>query len=164
MPTFCRPFCRPGDEPDPDHVCIVPRLVDSAEAAIQTILASAHDPAQSQVIAVLLDPDYIGHTVLVVDGTTSPDNVVEVMEHLAEAAAEAGREQVVVLASIRPDDGPLPGDVDRWIELSDLADTHGCELVEWFVIRDRVAWCPRDFLVEPPRWPEPTESTPDASW
>jgi hypothetical protein len=159
MPTYCRPFCREGDESDPVHSAVAPRLVDSAEAALQTIFAGAHRPAQSQVIALLLDPDYIGHTVLVVDDTTSPDAVVEVMELVAEAAAEAGREQVVVLASMRPDVGPLPGDVDRWIELSDLADTHGCELVEWFVITDRVAWCPRDFLVEPPRWPEPTPGT-----
>jgi hypothetical protein len=159
MPTYCRPFCREGDESDPVHSAVAPRLVDSAEAALQTIFAGAHRPAQSQVIALLLDPDYIGHTVLVVDDTTSPDAVVEVMELVAEAAAEAGREQVGVLATMRPDVGPLPGDVDRWIELSDLADTHGCELVEWFVITDRVAWCPRDFLVEPPRWPEPTPGT-----
>lgn len=163
MPTYCRPFCRQGDEPDPVQSATVPRLVDSAEAALQTIFAGAHHPAQSQVIALLLDPDYIGHTVLVVDDTTSPDAVVEVMELIAEAAAEAGREQVFVLASMRPDDGPLPGDVDRWIELSDLADTHGCELVEWFVITDRVAWCPRDFLLEPPRWPETTETAPHPS-
>jgi hypothetical protein len=162
MPTFCRPFCRHGDGPDPDHVPIVPRRVDSAEAALQTILAEAHQPEQSQVIALLLDPDYIGHTALVVDGTTSPDAVIEVMELLGEAVAGAGREQVIVLASIRPGDGPLPGDADRWIELSDLADTHGCDVVEWFVISDRVAWCPRDFLAEPPRWPEPTEP-PDRS-
>jgi hypothetical protein len=163
MPTYCRPFCRQGDESDPVHIALPPRLVDSAEAALRTILAGAYHPAQSQVIALLLDPDYIGHTVLVVDGATSPDAVVEVMELVAEAAAEAGREQVFVLASMRPGGGPLPGDVDRWTEISDLADTHGCELVEWFVIGDRVASCPRDFLVEPPRWPESAESTPHRS-
>ena len=99
---------------------------------------------------------------VVVDGTTSPDAVVEVMELVAEAAAEAGREHAIVIASVRPGDGPLPGDVDRWIELSDLADTFGCELLEWFVISDQVAWCPRDFLVEPPRWPAPTGSASDS--
>lgn len=154
-------FCRRSD--DPDATPSMPRLVDSAESALQTVIEAAHHPAQPQVIAVLLDPDYIGHTVLVVDGTTSPDAVVEVMELLGEAAAESGREQTFVLASIRPADGPLPGDVDRWIELSDLAESHGCELVEWFVISDGVAWCPRDFLIEPPRWPEPTASTTDSS-
>ena len=156
-------FCRRSDASIFEQSPTVHRLVDSAEAALQTILAAVHHPAESQVVAVLLDPDYIGQTVLVVDGTTSPDDVVEVMEFVVEAAAEAGREDVIVLASIRPDTGPLPGDVDRWIELSDLADSHGCELVEWFVISDRVAWCPRDFLIEPPRWPEPTGSTPGAS-
>ena len=64
----------------------------------------------------------------------------------------AGREHAIVMASVRPGVGPLPGDVDRWRELSDIAESYGCELLEWFVISDGVAWCPRDFLAEPPRW------------
>ena len=158
MPTFCRR----SDEPDPDRPS-TPRPVDSAEVALGTILAAAHQPARPEVIVLLLTPDLLDPSVVVVDGTTSPDAVVEVMELVAEAAAEAGREHAIVIASVRPDDGPLPGDVDRWTELTDLADTHGCELVEWFVISDQVAWCPRDFLVEPPRWPAPTGSPSDTA-
>lgn len=154
-------FCRRSDDPDS-----APRplpIVDSAEVALATIAQAAHHPARTEVIALLLTTDYVGHTIVVVDGTTSPDAVVEVTELLVEAAAEAGREHVIVLASVRPGDGPLPGDVDRWIELSDLAESHGCELVDWFIISDRVVWCPRDFMVEPPRWPTSTGSPSESA-
>ncbi len=144
-------FCRRGDAIDGEGSS--PRLVDSADAALETIFLAAHCPQRDEVIALLLAPDYVGHTVVVVDGTMSPDAVIEVMELIGESAAEAGREHALVLASVRPGLGPLPGDVDRWQELSDMAETCGCELLEWFVVSDGVAWCPRDFLVEPPRWP-----------
>ena len=133
MPTFCR---RSGDA---DPARPVPTVVDSAEAALGAIFAAAHDPAQPEVIALLLTPDYRGHTILVVNDARSPDAVVEVMELVAETAANAGREHAIVLASVRTGHGPLPGDVDRWTELSDLAEGHGCELLEWFVITDGVA-------------------------
>ena len=151
MSTFCR------RSEDCETPAPTPRLVDSAEAALETILLAAHHPERPEVIVLLLAPDYVGHTVVVVDGTTSPDAVVEVLELIGESAAESGREHAIVLASVRPGLGPLPGDVDRWLELSEMAGTYGCELLEWFVISDGVAWCPRDFVVEPPRWPESSE-------
>lgn len=155
MTTFCRrDGTNGGDDTAPAH------LVDTAETALATIFLAAHQPERNEVIALLLEADYIGHTVVVVDGTTSPDAVVEVMELIGQAAAESGRRHAIVLASVRPGLGALPGDVDRWIELTDLADTHGCELLEWFVIGDGVATCPRDFLVEPPRWPGPERPVP----
>jgi len=149
MSTYCRRSDQIGSELEPP----IPRVVDSAEAALAVVLAAAHVPARSEVIALLLDDDLRGHTIVVVDGTVSPDAVSEIMEMLGEAAAGADRDQAIVLAAIRLDGGPLPGDVDRWLELNEIADTFGCELLEWFVISDGVAWCPRDFLAEPPRWP-----------
>jgi hypothetical protein len=50
-----------------------------------------------------------------------------------------------------PGGGVDAGDVDRWLEASDLLEGYGLELLEWFVIGDRT-WCPRDLLGEPPRW------------
>lgn len=153
-------FCRRSD--DSDAAAATHRLVNSADAAVEQILSAAHQPPRPEVVVLLLTPDFLMHAVVIVDDATSPDAVIEVIELVAEAAAEAGREQMLVVASVRPGDGPLPGDVDRWIELSDLADSHGCELLEWFVISDGVAWCPRDFLTEPPRWPADTEFPSDA--
>ena len=144
-------FCRRSDEADADAT--IPPIVDTAEVALEVILCAAESPERPQVIALLLEPDLRGRRIVVVDGTFSPDAVIDVMEMLGEAAASSGRDQALVLASVRPGTGPLPGDVDRWLELNELAETYGCELLEWFVISDEVAWCPRDFLVEPPRWP-----------
>ena len=152
-------FCRRSD--DSDAAFPTPQLVDSAEAAVERLLSVAYQPPRPEVVVLLLTPDFLMHAVVIVDDTRSPDAVVEVIEFVAESAAQAGREEMLVVASIRPGDGPLPGDVDRWIELSDLADSHGCELLEWFVISDGVAWCPRDFLIEPPRWPAATGSASD---
>lgn len=145
-------FCHRGDDADRTAHR---RLVDSAEAALDVLHAAAHDPPRHEVIALVLDDEFIGSTIVVVDGTTSPDCVITVMEMLAETAAEAGRTPLFVLASFRPDSGPLPGDIARWLELDELAVAHGCELVDWYVISDGVAWCPRDFVVTPPRWPSP---------
>ena len=68
-----------------------------------------------------------------------------------------GRDGALVVASIRPGRGPMPGDVDRWLEASAIADDAGVDLLEWFVIDGGAgagtAWCPRDLLGEPPRWP-----------
>jgi hypothetical protein len=149
MTTFCRRDERLDGDP------ARPRLVDSAEVALATIALAAHQPPRDEVIALVLGPDYVGHTIVVVDGTTSPDAVVEVLELIGESAAEDGREHALVLASVRPHVGPLPGDVDRWLELSEAAESRGCELLEWFVITGGLVWCPRDLLAEPPRWPEP---------
>lgn len=149
MSAYCRRSDQPGSELEPP----VPRLVDSAEAALEVVLAATHTPPRAEVIALLLDEDLRGRSVVVVDGTLSPDAVVEVMEMLGEAVADADRDQAIVLTSVRTECGPLPGDVDRWLELNEIADTYGCELMEWFVVTDGVAWCPRDFLAEPPRWP-----------
>lgn len=149
MSTYCRRSDQFGSQLAPP----IPRVVDTAEAALDVVLAAAHIPSRPEVIALLLNGDLRGHSIVVVDGTVSPDAVVEVMELIGEAAANADRDQTIVLTSVRLDWGPLPGDVDRWLELNELADTFGCELMEWFVITDGVAWCPRDFLAEPPRWP-----------
>lgn len=149
MSTYCRRSDQFGSELAPP----IPTVVDTAEAALAVVLVAAQVPARDEVIALLLDADLRGHSIVVVDGTVSPDAVVDVMELIGEAVARADRDQTIVLTSVRTDCGPLPGDVDRWLELNEVAETLGCELLEWFVITDGVAWCPRDFLAEPPRWP-----------
>ena len=49
------------------------------------------------------------------------------------------------------DESTVATDVDRWLEMSDIAEQVGVELIEWFVIGGDVT-CPRDQLGEPPRW------------
>jgi hypothetical protein len=150
MSSFCR---RTVDLADYTSCATLPNVVDSADGALAVISSARHRPPRAEVIVLVLDSDLRGHTAVIVDGTESPDAVIEVVELLAESSAEAGHPASLVVAAVRPGYGPLPGDGDRWLELCEIADTHGCELVEWFILTDDVAWCPRDLLAEPPRWP-----------
>jgi hypothetical protein len=149
MSTFCRRTVDLTNSTNSE----LPSVVDSADAALAVIANAAQHPQQSQVVALVLDDDLRGNAVVIVDGTESPDAVIDVVELLVQGAAEADRPATLVVATIRPDLGDLPGDADRWLELSELAEEHGCELLEWFIISGDVAWCPRDLLAEPPRWP-----------
>ena len=148
MSQFCGTHRAPRAGVDP---------VDSAPAALAVIQLAMRLPATSETIAVVLDEDLRGRTVVVVDGTDDPDSVVAVVERLADTIAVSGRDGALVVASIRPGRGPVPGDLDRWLEASEIAEDAGVDLLEWFVVDGLAgagtAWCPRDLLGEPPRWP-----------
>ena len=149
MSSFCASHRVPRANLDP---------VDSAGAALAIVDMVMHHPPVEETIALVLDGDRRGRTVVIVDGTTEPDAVLDVVERVAGSIAATGRTGCLVLATIRPRGGPLDGDDERWLEASELADDVGVELLEWFVlsgdtpsVRAR-AWCPRDLLGEVPRW------------
>jgi hypothetical protein len=125
--------------------------IDCAESALAVIALAIHLPPTDETIALLLDHDRRGSCVTIVSGTSRPDDVIEVAECLAEVGAQSGSVGALVLATVRPSQGALVGDDDRWLEMSDLTMAAGVELVEWFVIGDDIH-CPRDLLGEPPRW------------
>ncbi len=116
-----------------------------------------HRPLCHETIVLALDEQRRGIAVVVVSGTRRPDDVLEVVECLTRPAAPNGRTGAIIVASVRPapeevDAGTRPdADIDRWLEMSDIAEDAGVALVEWFVI-DREVRCPRDQLGEPPRW------------
>src|SRR5262245_43122157 len=136
MSTYCR---RTVEFDGASSASAVPTLVDSADAALAVITAAMHHPLQPQVIVLVLDPDLRGHAIVVVDGATSPDAVVEVVEVVAEGAAESTHPATLVVAAVRPHFDALPGDADRWLELCEIAETYGCELLDWSVFSDDVA-------------------------
>ncbi|MET0460568.1 MAG: hypothetical protein ABW122_09275 [Ilumatobacteraceae bacterium] len=148
MSPFCSAHQPPRAGLDP---------VDTAAAALAVVQLAMHRPIRSETIALVLGDDHRGRSIVVVDGTDDPDAVVAVVERLADTIAVSGRDGALVVASIRPGRGLVPGDVDRWLEASDIADDAGVDLLEWFVVDGEVgagtAWCPRDLLGEPPRWP-----------
>jgi DNA repair protein RadC len=148
MTQFCGAHRAPRAGIDP---------IDSPAAALAVIKLAMHVPLAAETIALVLDADHRGRTVVVVDGTHESDSVVEVTERLVDSIATSGHPGSLVLASIRPGGGPEPADADLWLEASELAEAAGVELLEWFVVTDdtgrTTAWCPRDLLAEPPRWP-----------
>jgi hypothetical protein len=149
MSTFCAAHRLPRAAVDP---------IDGPAAALAVVELAMRRPLRHEIIALVLDGDRRGRTVVVVDGTEAPDAVLDVVERVAGSVAASGLPGCLVVATVRPGGPPLDGDDERWLEASDLADDVGVDLLEWFVIggdRPSVAanaWCPRDLLGEVPRW------------
>jgi hypothetical protein len=149
MSMFCAAHRLPRAAIDP---------IDSAATALAVVELAMRRPLTAETIALVLDEDRRGRTVVVVDGTAEPDALLDVVDRVAGSIAATGRTGAIVVASVRPGGGPLDDDDERWLEASDLADDVGVELVEWFVITGVTpsvaarAWCPRDLLGESPRW------------
>jgi hypothetical protein len=149
MSMFCAAHRLPRAAVDP---------IDGPVPALAVVDLAMRRPLRHETIALVLDGDRRGRTVVVVDGTDEPDAVLDVVERVAGSIAASGRPGCLVLATVRPGGGLLDGDDDRWLEASELADDVGVDLLEWFVISgDRPstaahATCPRDLLGEAPRW------------
>ena len=149
MSSFCGAHRAPHASVDP---------IDSARDALAVFDLAVRRPLVFETVVLVLDADRRGRTIVIVDGTVEPDSILAVVERMAESIASGGRPGALVVATCRPGGGPEPGDEDRWLEASDIADDLGVELVEWFVISGDVptvaanAWCPRDLLGESPRW------------
>jgi DNA repair protein RadC len=128
--------------------------ISCAETALLTLAMAIQRPLRAETVTLLLDDQRRGIAVAVVSGTRQPDDVLEVVECFTRSAAHGGRVGSIIVASVRPepsDDATSAADVDRWLEMSDIAEQAGVELLEWFVIGGDVR-CPRDQLGEPPRW------------
>ena len=128
--------------------------ISCAETALLMLAMAIQQPLRAETVTLLLDDQRRGIAVAVVSGTHQPDDVLEVVECFTRSAAHGGRVGSIVVASVRPavsDDATTATDVDRWLEMSDIAEQAGVELLEWFVIGGDVT-CPRDRLGEPPRW------------
>ena len=128
--------------------------ISCAETALLALAMAIQRPLRAETVTLLLDDQRRGIAVAVVSGTRQPDDVLEVVECFTRSAAHGGRVGSIIVASVRPDrsdEATTATDVDRWLEMSDIAEQAGVELLEWFVIGGEVT-CPRDQLGEPPRW------------
>jgi hypothetical protein len=149
MSMFCAAHRLPRAAVDP---------IDGPAAALAVVDLAMRRPLTDETIALVLDADRRGRTVVVVDGTADPDAVLDVVERVAGSIAAGGHAGCVVLATVRPGGAAADGDDERWLEASDIAEDFGVELTEWFVVAGDSptvvanAWCPRDLLGEPPRW------------
>ena len=131
--------------------------IRSSTDAIAIVSLAIHRPLVAETIAFFLDETSRSNTITVVSGTTGPDSVLTVAECMAVAGARSPSLCGVVLATVRPNAPPnvpptLPGDIDRWVEANEITESHGIELIEWFVVGPSGVDCPRDLLGEPQRW------------
>ena len=130
-----------------------PAPIRCASDAIHLLSLAVNDPLDTETLAFLLDADGIGGVLVAVDGTLHPDDMLDVVEVMSQAAGSSPRAESLVVASVRPHSGVLPGDIDRWLEATDIAELHGIQLVEWYVVGPHGIECPRDLFGEPERWP-----------
>ena len=131
--------------------------IRSSIDAIAVVSLAIHRPLEAETIAFLLDETSRSNVITVISGTTEPDAVLTVAECMAAAGARSRAMCGVVLASVRPTAPPnmpatLPGDLDRWVEANEITESHGIELIEWFVVGPAGVDCPRALLGEPERW------------
>jgi len=129
-----------------------PAPVRCGTDALRVLLLSASQPLEHETLVFLLDRHGNGSVITVVSGTVDPDAVLAVAECIARAAESLPHAEAMVLATVRPAGHVLPGDLDRWMEASDIVKSHGVALIEWYIIGASGAQSPRDLLGEPERW------------
>jgi hypothetical protein len=142
-------YCSRSSSRFPAHVPEPIRTAAEARALLETAISR---PLRDETVAFLLDDAGHGRTIFVVAGTDRPESVLDVVEHLAAAGRISGLLSALVLASVRPGGGIVPGDIDRWFDASEIAQDHGVQLLEWFIYGPQGFTCPRDLLGEAERW------------
>lgn len=126
--------------------------IDSCRDALAVIAHAATEPPADKIIAVTLDDERRGGTILTVHGPPDADGIFAVIDICAANVVDTANFGGLILASCRgPGHGIEPGDLERWMEADEQCESAGLELVEWFVIGDGVT-CPRELTGEPPRW------------
>jgi len=139
------------------HFCSGHRLpragidpIDDSDLALDFLLAMS-DLNTPETVALLLDEQRRGITILHVTGNPDPDAMFLAIDTVIGSARTSDRAGAVILASIRPGGSDELDDLDRWIEASEQLEMAGLELIEWFVI-GRTVSCPRTLVGDPPRW------------
>ena len=126
--------------------------ISCAETALLTLAMAIQRPLRAETVTLLLDDQRRGIAVAVVGHTSARRRARG--RRASRAAPPTAAASGIIVASVRPDhsdEATSAADVDRWLEMSDIAEQAGVELLEWFVIGGDVT-CPRDQLGEPPRW------------
>jgi hypothetical protein len=121
-------------------------------AALAVVSMAIHRPLEPETIAFFVNDASRSSTITIVSGTTEPDSVLSVAECLSVAGSRSPTLCGLVLATVRPNALIVPGDLDRWVQANEIVESHGLELLEWFVIGPSGVECPRDLLGEPERW------------
>lgn len=129
-----------------------PAPVRCGTDAQRIVFLALSRPLEHETLVFLLDRHGHGGVITIVSGTATADSVLAVVECFARAAQRVPEAAALVVASVRPGGCILPGDIDRWLEASAIATAHGVHLVEWYVVNESGAQCPRDLLGEPERW------------
>lgn len=118
------------------HPSAPPARLTDAVAALQLVDLAVSRPLRSETVVFLADDAHLGHTCFVVSGTSAADDVLDVAALVVEVAERSPAVHAVALATVRPAEPTASGrsDLDRGLELLELFETAGLELLDWFVI------------------------------
>jgi hypothetical protein len=125
----------------------------SADEAMAVFREQMSRPMCAETLVMFLDESGRGSTLVSVSGTDDPFQVVDVAEAMALAAGSNADVSGIVLATVRPGGGFLPGDDELWLEAADVVDEIGLTLIDWLVIGRHGTVSPREQLGMPSRWP-----------
>ena len=134
-----------------------PIPLNDARAALAVVRLAASDPPRAETVVLFLDNAHVGRGCCIVSGTSAPDDILDVGALAAEVAGRSPNLHAVILATVRPDHGPVSSaggspddarrdgdarrhgdaparDVARWRTLLELFDEVAVELLDWFVV------------------------------
>jgi hypothetical protein len=126
--------------------------VRSSHDAVRLLQLAVSIPLEHETLAFLLDDDGCGGVIMSIQGTERAELVLDITERICDAGSRVPEISALVIATVRPGVGLLPGDIDRWLEASDIAEAHGITLLEWYLVDRHGFHCPRELIGEPPRW------------
>jgi hypothetical protein len=132
---------------------ITPHPVRSDADALDILYRAMLLPPEPEVLTFILDERHVGGIVLSCTGVTHHDDVLGVMSMVLRASVYHPNPASLVVASVRPDDGFLPGDIARWVDLDQQCEVEGLQLIEWYVLGINGVELPRLHYGEPSRWP-----------
>lgn len=150
-PRFAPASPAPGIEPAPHLPTAELDRFDDPSVALALIDALTSHPPKPETIAILLDREHRGSTIMNFDRTVDTDSILRVADAVTERAICVEEVGAVVLASIRPGGSDELDDIERWLTIDEQLGMFGIELVEWFVIGRSVS-CPRALFGDAPRW------------
>jgi len=118
------------------HPSAPPARLTDAVAALQLVDLAVSRPLRSETVVFLADDAHLGHTCFMVSGTSAADDVLDVAALVVEVAERSPAVHAVVLATVRPTEPIASGrsDLDRGLELLELCEAAGLELLDWFVV------------------------------
>src|SRR5262245_60205206 len=97
------------------------RPIRSAADAAWLIDAAVTRPLAPETLFIPLTAMGEGPTIARITGTTAPDSLLRILATILPSLTE---HPDLLLATVRPLTGLVPGDVDRWLEASDLCERY----------------------------------------
>ncbi len=113
------------------------------------------DPSpDGTAMIITVDDTMRGLGVLSVTGVSGPQQVLSVIDYIAEASYAHPDVSGLLVASTHPTSSGLGvADLEAWHDADLTCRDAGLELVEWFVVGSSVS-CPRELGGIPARWPQ----------